>query len=316
MSRILAAMVVMALCAQDSDVTKTVADAKQIKRSARKLDADGRKRVDEALGATITDDDAREPIYEAQAVVAAVGGSEPIQILWIAVTVKGPKGAIRLGVARAMEDAVVVSVAALKNEDVPAAVDASLLRQFESMALSENLTQPPAKFAEARKTDGLPLVLADTTRRMWKVGLAWERIEKLLANSDDKAKGEAESIVAAFGEVEPLAGKYDHLKEGQRERFAKNLAAAKEQVTKLASLVAAKEWVEARTQANEITESCTRCHAGVQRPFRIAREKAGLGNGNFAAGLDFDITSEEAKDVQQVVATGVRKALLILGEAK
>jgi hypothetical protein len=226
------------------------------------------------------------------------------------------KGEIRLGVARAQDDPVVVAVVALSSGDIPEATDAALLKQFESFLISENLHQPPAKLAEARKSEGLAKTLSTTSEHMFKVGHAWDLLEKLLPDGNDKAKGEAEAIGAAFAKVEPLVAKYEHLKESQREAFTKNLATARKQFKQMADLVAAKNFVDARALAHEAGEGCSRCHAGTRKWFRPKREELGIGNGNFAAGVDFAPTSPEAMEAQQNVATGVRKALLILAEAK
>ena len=306
----------VAAASRNDEVKKTVPDAKEIQKSARVLDAEGRKNVEEALGQAITEEDAKEPIWEARAVVAEVGGSEAVPVLWTAVTVKGPKGAIRVGVARAADDGVVVGVAILKNGDAPGAEDRAFLKQFESFVLSENLRQPPAKFEEARKAAGLGAVLGATMTHMFKVGLAWDRLEALLAKEDPAAKAEAEIVVAAFSEVTGHVAKYEHQKEGQRERFAKNLERARDETKKLLPVIEGKRFAEARVLAGEIGEQCSKCHSGTRTPFRNQREALGIGNGNFVLGVDVAASSEDAKVVQQAVATGVRKALLILAEAK
>jgi hypothetical protein len=306
----------VAAAAGNDEVKKTVPDAREIRKSARALDAEGRKRVEEALGKAISDADAAEPVWELRAVVAEVGGSEPVPVLWTAVTVAGPKGEIRVGVARAADDGVVVGVAILKDGGSPAAGDHAFLKQFESFVLSENLKQPPSKLEEARKAAGLGAVLGATMTQMFKVGMSWERLEALLVKEDVAAKAEAETIAAAFQEVAGHVAKFEHQKEGQRERFAKNLERSRDDVKKLVPLIEAKKFADARQSAGDIAEQCSKCHSGTRTPFRTKREELGIGNGNLVLGVDIAASSDEAKEVQQAVATGVRKALLILAEAK
>jgi Na+-translocating ferredoxin:NAD+ oxidoreductase RnfG subunit len=311
-----AALAAVLLLALNDDVKKTCPDATEVAKSARRLDAEGRKKVEEALGATLPDEDLREPIFEAKATVPEVGGSDKVAILWMAVTVKGPKGTVRVAVAKTESEPVVAGVAVLKNDDLPAAAEKAFLKQFESMLLSSNLHQPPAKLEEARKAGGQADALLATQARMHKVGAAWDRLEVLVEKQDAKAKDEAEAVKALFGDVEAMAPKYEFLTEGQRTRLAKNLKAAAEQVKELAELVASKKWTEATQRAHETVESCSKCHSGMRRQFRAKREDLGLGNGNFVLDLDVTPTADDARGVQQAVATGVRKALLILSEAR
>jgi hypothetical protein len=67
---------------------------------------------------------------------------------------------------------------------------------------------------------------------------------------------------------------------------------------------------------HEVGEQCSKCHSGTRKLFRPARAERGIGNGNFAIGVDIAASSGEFVEAQQAVARGVRKALLMLAEAK
>lgn len=307
-----AALIPAALAFQQDAVTRTLPGSEGVKKSSRRLSAEGRAEAEKALGAKLSDADAAEAIWEGTGVIPEAGGNTPVEFLWVAVTVAGPKGKVRIGVARAMHDPIVGAVAVLENADEAAAADAQFLRQFEGMVLSDCLKQSPETLAAARKAEGLPQTLQKLQAAMHDVGAAWGKLEHALEKEDASAAGHAEAVAASLEKARPLVALCDFLSDSQRERFLKQLDKSKEQADSALASAKAARWAEASRNAHEWGETCSTCHSGMRRRFRQQRADLGLGNGNFALDLDVTATSPDQRELQQAVASGIRRALLIL----
>src|SRR5262245_47901975 len=86
---------------QDDVVKKVVSDADKIKKLTRKVSKESRDKIEKALGEKLLDADLSPPLWECMSTVPAVSSMSKTKVLVTVVTVKGPKGPLRVGVAAA-----------------------------------------------------------------------------------------------------------------------------------------------------------------------------------------------------------------------
>ena len=97
----LAVVLLFSGLAQDDAVRKIVSDADKVKKLARKISKDSRDKIEKALGEKLADADLAPPLWECMSTVPAVSSMAKTKVLVTVVTVKGPKGPIKIGVAAA-----------------------------------------------------------------------------------------------------------------------------------------------------------------------------------------------------------------------
>src|SRR3979409_1133142 len=102
---------------QDDVVRKIVSDADKIKKLTRKLSKEARDKIEKALGEKLLDADLAPPLWECMSTVPAVSSMAKTKCLVTVVTVKGPKGLVKIGVAAATVETTLHTVKILENGD-------------------------------------------------------------------------------------------------------------------------------------------------------------------------------------------------------
>jgi hypothetical protein len=310
---------------QQDELKKMFPDIEAVKRSSRKLSKEGREVVEKAIERKLDDKEANPVIWEGRAIVPDANPSEKVRVLYTTVTAKGPKGEIRLGVAIAPDDHIVAGVRILENKDDPVLTSDAFLGQFDGLfRYTANLTNPASALDEARRSaaerkdtrakqiDGLFKLMAI----MHPVEGAWESLRKNLEKESKDAAVDADQVAKLFGEADKVLADFTFLRQSQVDSFRKRLKDSSRELGSVAQYARAGKMVEARATANEVEKmSCSQCHAGTQRTFREKRAELGIGTGYFVVGHDLHAPAE-AKESFAAAAAAIRRAVLILNEAK
>jgi hypothetical protein len=145
---------------------------------------------------------------------------------------------------------------------------------------------------------------------------AWESLRKNLEKESKDAAVDADQVAKLFGEADKVLADFTFLRQSQVDSFRKRLKDSSRELGSVAQYARAGKMVEARATANEVEKmSCSQCHAGTQRTFREKRAELGIGNGYFVVGHDLHAPAE-AKESFAAAAAAIRRAVLILNEAK
>ena len=321
---VILSLVAAAASPRQDELKKMFPDIEGVKKSPRKLSKEAREKIEKAIEGKVDDRDANATIWEGKATVVDANPGEKARVLYMIVTAKGPKGEVKLGVAIAPDDRVVAGVRVLENRDDPALASGTFLDQFEGFHYTANLSNPASALAEARKRgaerkdekskqlDGLFKLHAI----MHPVEESWQRLQAHLDKESKDAAADAEQVIKLFGETEKVLPDFTFLKTSQVDSFKRRLKESSKELGNLAQHARAGKMVEARRSADEVLKmSCSQCHAGTQRIFREKRFELGIGNGYFSVGHDVKAI-EGPRESLEAVAAAIRKAVLILSEAK
>src|SRR5579862_6092025 len=115
MKAVLAVLLFLAGVPQDDVVKKIVSDAEKVKKLPKKISKDSRDKIEKALGEKLADPDLAPPLWECMSTVPAVSSMTKTKVLVTVVTVKGPKGPIKIGVAAATVESTLHVVRILEN---------------------------------------------------------------------------------------------------------------------------------------------------------------------------------------------------------
>ena len=102
--------------AQDDVVKKIVPDADKIKKLTRKISKESRDKIEKALGEKLQDADLAPLLWECNSTVPAVSSMAKTHCLVTVVTVKGPKGLIKIGVQELFAEGLLDLVARFLRE--------------------------------------------------------------------------------------------------------------------------------------------------------------------------------------------------------
>ena len=309
---------------QESDIKKLFPDAEAVKKSAKKLSAESREKIEKAIEGKLDDKEATGAIWEFRALVREAHPTEKVRVQYTTVTAKGPKGDIRLGVAVAPEDRVIAGVLVIENKDDAGVAGSAFLEQFTRFSYTPSLAAPAstlaqlkAKAAERKDADSKQM---DSIFRlhviMHPVGTSWASLKSRLDKDDAKAAEDLDKLVSSFAESKKVAGDFAFLKGSSLTRFQSRLDEGAAGFRGLSSQVKAGKFRDALSSYGELEKSsCSACHAGTQRAFRERRNALGIGNGFVSVGFDVSAPSGPAASFE-AAAAAIRRAALILSEAK
>lgn len=243
---------------------------------------------------------------------------------WTATVVKieTPLGPAELGVSALLEEDMVgrVRISGVAPEKVPA----EFLRQFGGFEyVSSSLLAPPSALEDVRKRaaaakdeEGKTLQALLTVRSsMSQVSptnmVIVERIQK-----KEKKTSEAEALVKLFEDAAKAADGLTFLKEDLRKRFRDLANASAGHARTLVSALRAGEFQRADQAQQTLSSSCGACHGSYIRLLRPERAKRSIGDGYFRVG--FDVLAEPGADpkLQEAIAAGVRRALVLLSQSR
>lgn len=300
------------------DVEKLLPDAEKVEKTGRTLSPESRAKIEKALGEPLP---AGAPeIWEARATIPSVSVAEKTRVRVTVVEVRGAKGTMKIGVAAIPEDRMVAAVGLLKNEDDPALGKGGFLESMQGFVYGEALFSPPSVLVEARKQaekspDGETAMLLGFRRGMYDVGAAWTAMSELPQN-----KVRATKAAALAKELDPLirmTRKVPFLKQAPQERFTRWMSEFREGLHSISRDAAAEKTEEVQRTIHQLeTNVCSKCHGSSRRPFRERRTELGIGDGYFEPGLDVAPASPEMETSYRALLRGVRRAVLILSEAK
>jgi hypothetical protein len=319
-----AAFVVLLLLAaaepQDDVVKKIVSDADKVKKLARKISKESRDKIEKALGEKLADADLAPPLWECMSTVPAVSSMAKTKVLVTVVTVKGPKGPIKIGVAAATVESTLHVVRILENGDDKGLETKIFLSQFEGLEYTPNVWNAPSALADAIKKaaggDGELDTLLKVNGTMRAVGPMWER---LLAGVEKKDKGAADEIAAmdkAFDDSIKAASGSKFLSPARQDKFKAAAAGTRSDLADLKKLIDAMKFDDAFKKTGQIDSNCAKCHGPLRGFFREGRTSHNIGNGYFSTKLEVAVPDARLEPSYQAVSTGVRKAILLATEAK
>ncbi len=313
-------LLLLLLAPQEDLVKRVVPDAEKVKKTAKKLAPAAKEKVEKALGEKLEAADLAAPIWEAYASLPQVSSSEKTLIRILAVSVKGPQGPIKVGVAVAVPEATLHRVVVLESGGEKAVEARAFLSQFEGFEYGPDLYAGPEVLAAALKkaAPGSELaVLTRTIAMMRTSGPVYERMHEKLGKKDKTAVEDAAALDRMLDASLKLLPGAGFLQATQQEKFRGFAALGRTLLRDIQSLAGAGKFDEAYKKAGELDgQSCARCHGAYRRSFRAAREKNQVGNGHFSVQLDLAAPDPAAEASFAAAAKAVRKAVLIAAEAR
>jgi hypothetical protein len=310
--------------AQDDVVKKIVPEAEKIKKLAKKIPPAGRDKIEKALGEKLADADLAPALWECYCAVPRVSPQEKTRCVLTTVTVKGPKGNVKVGVAVATMDKTVHVVRVLDNQDEKALESKLFLSQFDGFEYSDSLYNAPTVLADAlKKAQGSDDAgkEADALLRMnllmHAMGPSWERLLERIDKKDKAAVDEVAWMDKAFDDSLKLLSSAKFFKATKQEKFKTFASNARNDLADLKKLIDGGKFEDAFRRVGQLdTASCAKCHASYRMEFRSEREKRSMGNGYFSTKLEVASPDPKLEASYQAVATGIRKAILLATEAK
>lgn len=315
----------LAAAPQDDAVRKIVPDAEKIKRVSRRISPQAREKIEKALGEKLDASDLAPVVWEAYATVPSVSSMDKTLVRIVTTTVKGPRGAVRVGVATATLENTVHAVKILDNADVKALESHVFLGQFSGFEYSPNLFNGPDVLSAALRTaaegaDEAAKELDAVVRMsvlMRAVGPVYER---LLDRLETKDRGSVEDIAEldrVFEESVKLLPAAKFLRPTQVDKFKAFAQDGRADLAEMKKLLAAYKFDDAVRKAGRLeADRCSRCHGAYRRTFREARLARSVGNGYFSTRLDVAVPDKAQEASFQAVASAVKKAILIASEAR
>lgn len=318
------ALLTVMLCgaaAPQEEVAKVCSDAEKVKKLSRKISPEARQKIEKALGQKLEDADLSPALYECYSTVPSVSGQEKTRCVVCFVTVKGPKGAVRIGVASATMENTLHAVRVLQNGDDKAVESKGFLAQFEGLEYTESLYSAPSVLEEAlKKAAGGDKSLGALVRMnglMRAMGPGWERVMHKIDAKDKSGATEAAAMEKDFEETAKLVAGASFLKPAQQTRFKDYAEGTRKDLAELKALFSGGKFEDAYRKAGEVDAArCAKCHGASRRAFRESRLENGIGNGYFSTRLDVTAPEKGLEPLTQAVATGIRKAILLSAEAK
>jgi hypothetical protein len=213
----------------------------------------------------------------------------------------------------------------LENADDKGVESKLFLSQFEGFEYTEHLYNAPSALADVMKKaseakdDGAKEadMLLRMNTQMRAVGPVWERMREKLEKKDKTAGEDAAAMGKLFEDANRLIAAARFLKPTQHDKFKGFSGGAVTDLADLRRLVDGGKFDDAYRKTGEIESArCARCHGAYRLAFKEARFTHQLGNGYFSTKLEVAMPDPRLEASYQAVATGIRKALLLLTEAK
>lgn len=311
--------------AQDDVVKKIVPDADKIKKLTRKISKESRDKIEKALGEKLQDADLAPPLWECNSTVPAVSSMAKTHCLVTVVTVKGPKGLIKIGVAAATVETTLHTVRILENGDDRAVESKLFLGQFEGLEYTPSVWSSPDLLTAAIKKGAAGAddaakeidTLLKMNGLMRAVGPMWDRMLAAIEKKDKAAADDLAAMEKAFDESLKILPSAKFMSATKQDKFKLSATGAKTDLADLRKLLEGMKFDEAFKKSGEIDSTrCAKCHGAYRRAFRDGRLAQGLGNGYFSTKLEVAIPEPKSETSYQAVAQGIHKAILLATEAK
>jgi hypothetical protein len=314
------ALALLLLAPQEDVVRKVVPDAEKVKKTPRKLSPAAKDRIEKALGEKLDAADLAAAVWECYASLPQVSSMDKTLVRVLSVSVKGPKGPIKVGVSVASLESTIHAVKILENADDKAVESKHFLSQFHGFEYTPNVFNGPDVLQAAIQKSAGDKELDAAIRMsslMRAMGPVYERMSEKIEKKDKGAVEDAAAVEKLLEESLKLLPGAAFLKATQAEKFKGFADGGRRQLAEIKTLAGAGKFDDAYRKAGELdAQSCSRCHGAYRRTFREARLERQVGNGYFSTKLD--IAAPEAASEASYLAVGraVRKAVLIAAEAK
>ena len=306
----------VAVAAQE-DLGKIVSGAEKLKKTTRKITADQAKAIAAAVGLKPEEVETNVTILEGWALVPDSQSMDKARIFGVVVTVKGPKGPIKLGVAVAADEDTVVNVKVLENKDDKSAEAPEFIDQFPGFKWgasirksSDDLKGALAKAKENKEA----AALVEISASMRKLGVQWAAMVKKNDKADKGAKAHAEEVARLYEALGKKIGDLAFLSDRQRKTLTDDMAKAARSTRDISGRLDGSD--AAKKAIAEMDNLCTKCHAPMRTRFIDQREKDGVGNGWLSPEVDLTIPLEGSKELYDAMAKAIRKAILQIRDAK
>ena len=324
MRLVIAVLLLLGGAVQDDVVKKIVSDADKVKKLTRKISKESRDKIEKALGEKLADADLAPPLWECMSTVPAVSSMSKTRCLVTVVTVKGPRGPIRIGVAAATVETTLHLVKILENGDDKSLESKLFLAQFEGLEYTLNIWNSPDTLAAAIKKsaggdDAAKEIetLLKVNGHMRAIGPMWDRMLAAIEKKDKSAADEIGAIDKAFDDSIKVVTSSKFMSAAKQDKFKASAIGARTDLGDLKSLIGAMKFDEAFKKSGEIDSArCAKCHGAYRRTFRDGRLAQNLGNGYFSTKLEVAVPEPKLETSYQAVAAGIHKAILLATEAK
>ncbi|HLY08849.1 MAG TPA: hypothetical protein VKW04_06005 [Planctomycetota bacterium] len=323
MKAVLAVLLFLAGVPQDDVVKKIVSDAEKVKKLPKKISKDSRDKIEKALGEKLADPDLAPPLWECMSTVPAVSSMTKTKVLVTVVTVKGPKGPIKIGVAAATVESTLHVVRILENGDERGLDAKSFLGQFEGFEYTPNVwNSPDALSGAVKKASGAEdaskeldtLLKVNGTMRT--LGPMWERMMAGIEKKDKTAGEEIPGMDKALDESIKAATGSKFLSPARQDKFRTAATGTRTDLAELKKMIEGMKFDDAFKKAGQVDSGCAKCHGPLRGFFREGRTSHNIGNGYFSTKLEVAMPDSKLEASYQAVASGVRKAILLATEAK
>lgn len=309
---------------QDDIVKKIVSDADKIKKLNRKVSKESRDKIEKALGEKLNEADLFPALWECMSTVPAVSSMSKTKCLVTWVTVKGPKGPVKVGVAAATVETTLHTVKILENADDRGIESKLFLSQFDGFEYTPNIWNAPdmlngiLKKSTGPDDSGKDLgTLLKVNSGMRSLGTKWDRMLQAIEKKDKSAADDIGAMDQAFDEAIKVVQESKFLSASKQDKFKAAAAGARTDLAELKGLIGAMKFDQAFKKTGEIDSlRCAKCHGAYRRTFRDGRLAANLGNGYFSTKLEVAMPDPKLEASFQAVAGAIHKAILIATEAK
>jgi hypothetical protein len=309
---------------QDDVVKKIVSDADKIKMLKRRISRESRDKIEKALGEKLADADLAPPLWECMSTVPAVSSMTKTKCLVTVVTVKGPRGPVKIGVAAATVETTLHTVKLLENGDDKGLESKLFLSQFDGFEYTPNIWNSPDALSGAIKKasgsdDDAKTVdtLLKVNGHMRAVGPMWDRMLLAIEKKDKSAGDEIGAMDKAFDDSIRVVMGSKFMSAAKQDKFKISAAGARTDLADLKTMIGSMKFDEAFKKTGEIDSArCAKCHGAYRRSFRDARLAQSLGNGYFSTKLEVAVPDAKLEASYQAVALGIHKAILLASEAR
>lgn len=322
------ALVVAVLAAgaapQDDVVKKVVPDAEKIKKLIKKIAPAAKDKIEKALGEKLDAADLAPALWECYTVVPRVSPTEKTRCLVTTVVVKSPKGAVRVGVAVAPLEKTIHLVKILENADDKGLESRLFLSQFDGFEMSESLYSAPSVlqdvFKKAQGADDAAKELDALVKfnvLMRSLGPSWGRLLERIEKKDKAAVDDLDAITKGFDDGSKFLPSLKFFKATKQEKFKGFVTAGKGAASDLRKLLEAGKFEDAFKKTADLEkDGCAKCHASYRNEFQRERDTRSLGNGHFSTKLEVTSPDASLEASYQLVATAIRKGILLAIEAR
>lgn len=300
----------------------------------KKLGPEAKAKVETALGEPLESADVEPYLYEVDGLTNPDTG-EGMKVRACLTVAKGPSGPIRLGLALDPRGAIFAARCFEHAEKVDFPAE-EFCQQFVGASVTPSSYRSPkeleATLAKVKQPDADQVpellrakVLLGIREQMETNGSRTGDVKERLSKKDARAAEAADALSKSLRLVEALVGKLSPYKPEQTAALAGIAGKTRQAAEDVRDLAKKNDWAGAtKAFKDRLQDGCEKCHDWndplSNKKFydaaRWMRGDVGVGDGYWVVGHDCHAASEPSRALSQAVATGLKKALLLLDQTK